>query len=197
MRQINTITKNITFVPVKGNDFYNDFFDKEGNVEVESVIESIYCNSILRSTSGKTDVIKKRFLKGVTDGLIRFKFDDDNKFKFFGIQECKRSIKRNSAAYKYQINQALLYFVQMMQENCKVLIINSVNYFDYILIDENIDIINKFKQDLKDLLKLESPSKACKKCNFINLHDLNIHTCDVPNKVEIDKIMLNIYRNCI
>ena len=56
MRQIGTITQNVTFIPVKGSDFYDDFFDEKGKVEVESVIESVYCNSMLKSTSGKLDL---------------------------------------------------------------------------------------------------------------------------------------------
>lgn len=195
MRQIGTITQNVTFIPVKGSDFYDDFFDEKGKVEVESVIESVYCNSMLKSTSGKVDVIKKRFTKGITDGLIRFKFEGEE-IKFFGIQECKRDIKRNSAAYKYQINQALLYFIQMIEE-CKVLIIDSINYFDYILIDENIEFLNEIKSNLKHALSFGSPSQSCKKCKFVDLCKLKIHTCDVPNETEINKIMLNIYRNCI
>lgn len=201
MRQIKTITKNVTFVPVSGQDFYQDFFDEKGNIEDEPVIESVYCNSILKSTSGKADVIKKKVGRGVTDGLIRFRYDGEI-INFYGIQECKiykpneckKKSKRDSSKYKNQVAQALLYNVQLSQ--CKVLIINSEYYFDYILIDENIDFINEHKDELLNLLSLNSPSKVASKFKF-DLNKLKIHTCNVPTPVKIDQIMLNIYRNCI
>lgn len=194
MRNIKTITRNIKFVPISGIDFYEDFFNADGKIETESVIESVYCNNILKATSGKVDAIKKCFKRGTTDGLLRFRYEG-NIIEFYGIQECKRNIKRNSAAYKYQVIQALLYYIQLSE--CKVLIINSANYFDYIIIDENKEFLNNIQDRLSDLLCIGSPSTVCKNCPINIINNLKIHTCDVPDEIKINNIMLNIYRKCV
>ncbi len=194
MRNIETITRNVDFNSVKGSDIYKDFYDESGNVELESVIESVYCNSLLRATSGKVDALKKKFNRGITDGFLRFRYEG-NIVGFYGIQECKRDITRNRVAYADQVAQALLYFIQCTQ-SCKVIILNSVNYFDYIIVDENKDYIDENKETWLNLLQEKSPSKACKDIRTA-LNHIKIHTCDVPTPAEIDKILLNIYRNCI
>lgn len=194
MRNIETITNNVDFKSVKGIDICKDFYDEAGKLELESVIESVYCNSLLRASSGKVDVLKKKFVRGTTDGFLRFRFKE-NIVEFYGIQECKRDIKRNKIAYADQVGQALLYFIQCSQ-SCKVIILNSVNYFDYIIVDENKEYIEEHKDNWINLLKEKSPSKACKDIRYV-LNNIKIHTCDVPTPAEIDKILLTIYRICV
>lgn len=195
MRQIKTITNVINFIPRCGEDFYNDFFGEDGKIKAESAIESVYCNNIILATTGSVDVIKeKMFTRGISDGVIRFKFGS-NIIEFNGIQECKRKLNRNQIGYPRQILQALLYAIQM--KDCRVLIINSENYFDYIILDENKDFILEKKDQLLNILEQRSPSSGYEVCDFINeLRNLVIHTNDVPKKSQIDKIMLDIYRRC-
>lgn len=195
LRNISTITKVVNFTPVKAEDFYPDFFTESGKVKAESAIESVYSNNILLSTTGKVDVIKEEMCKrGTCDGIVRFKFDS-NIIEFLGIQECKKELKRTSIKYPRQILQALLYAVQL--PDCKVLIINSENYFDYIIIDENKEYILNKREELLAILKEARPSDGYKICDFVeDLRNLKIHTNDIPEKSELDKIMLDIYRRC-
>ena len=184
-------SKFITFNPVKGKDFYDKFF-VNGQVKKEEAIESIYNMFHFRATNNKVEIIKEAATRGTTDGFITAYATIKGKEipVFYGIQECKRDIKRGSAAYYQQIAQALLYAVQF-KKDIKVLLIPSVNYIDYIFMDENkID-----KSELLNLLKEHSPCKACKYvkgvCNFV------VHEVDMPTKAKLDETWKNIYKHCI
>lgn len=186
--------KFVTFNKVHGKDFYNDFFDEEGKVKKEETIESIYNIAHMESTSFGVKVTKEsgRLKKygGITDGYIKAFINHDGKklINFYGIQECKRNIKRNSKAYDYQINQALLYAVQF--EEVKFIIIPSVNYIDYIFLDE----ITINKEALLNELQMASPSVACK--NFPT-PNIKVHQIDMPTQAKIDEMWKSIYKHCI
>lgn len=184
-------SKFITFNPVKGKDFYDKFFT-DGKVKKEEAIESIYNMFHFKATNNKVEIIKESGYRGTTDGFITAYADVAGKEVpvFYGIQECKRDIKRGSAAYYQQIAQALLYAVQF-EEEMKVLLIPSVNYIDYIFMDE----ISINKEELLDLLKDNSPCKACKYVTGIK--DFKVHQVDMPTEAKLDETWKTIYKHCI
>lgn len=188
-------SKFVNWVPVKGSDFYEEFFDNNGKVKKEETIESIYNREHMRATSFSVEVTKESGrIRGITDGLIRaYVQEKDGRFvNFYGIQECKRNIKRGTVAYKEQIAQGLLYTVQF--NGVKVCILPSVNYFDFFFIDENEEAIDR--NYLLSLLEEGSPSKAAKKVDM-NITKLKIYTLDMPTEVDIELAWKLIYKHCI
>lgn len=186
-------SKFVNWVPVKGKDFYNEFFEGD-KVKKEEAIESIYNREHMRATSFSVEVTKESAIRGTTDGLIKAYINEkDGRFvNFYGIQECKRNIRRYTRAYDEQIIQGLLYCVQF--KNIKVLLIPSVNYIDFIFMDENENVINS--EYLISLLKEDPPCRAAKKAIF-NVGKLKIHTLDMPTEADIEDMWKSIYKHCI
>lgn len=186
-------SKFVNWVPVKGKDFYNEFF-YNGKIKKEETIESIYNREHMRATSFNVEVTKESASRGITDGLIKaFVNEKDGRFvNFYGIQECKRDIRRGTKAYQEQIAQGLLYCVQF--NKVKVLLLPSVNYIDFLFIDENKDAIDS--NYLISLLREDSPCKAAKKA-VLNIGKLKIHTLDMPTEADIEDMWKNIYKHCI
>lgn len=183
-------SKFITFTKVTGEEIYPKFF-VNGEIEIEAVIEDVYKNAFSKATNHAVEVVKRSAPRGITDGFITATITKQGKEVecFYGIQEVKRKIKRNTAAYYKQIGQGLLYAVQF-QEDIKVVLFPSENYIDYLYLDEN----NIDKNELLNLLKNDSPCKACKNVNTCNL---KIHQIDMPTQAKIDEMWKNIYKHCI
>lgn len=184
---------NIQFNNIKGSDIYSDFF-YNGNLQNEEGIESVYNNAHAEATSNKVKVFKYKAPKrGRTDGFIKAKTiekDGREYVNFYGLQEVKLNIKRNTKAYKYQIAQAFLYAVQYITEEIKFIIIPSVNYVDYLFMDENE--INK--DELVNLLEQYPPSEACK---LVNIPELKIYKMDMPKQADITNMWKEIYKHCL
>lgn len=186
-------SKFVTFTKVKGSDFYDDFFESNGKVKKEETIESIYNIQHMKSTSFGVEVTKESGrVRGVTDGYVKAFINHNGKreLNFYGIQECKRDINRHTRAYEYQINQSILYAIQF--DEIKFIILPSVNYIDYIFMDEIESDIDK--EELLKALKESSPSIACKD---ISLPYLTIHRIDMPTEAKIDEMWKTIYKHCI
>lgn len=184
--------KFITFNKVNGKDFYNEFFNEDGKVKKEETIESIYNIQHMKSTSFGVEVTKEAGkIRGMTDGYVKcfINHKDSRIVNFYGIQECKRNIKRGTKAYFQQVKQSLLYAVQF--KDIKFVLLPSVNYIDCIYLDENPSIN---KEELLSYLKDDCPSIACK--NF-TISDLKIHQIDMPTQAKIDEMWKNIYKHCI
>lgn len=186
-------SKFITFNSVKGKMIYEDFF-YEGELQNEEGIESAYNNGHSKATNNKVRVLKYKAPKrGKTDGYVKafITEKDGNEYvNFCGIQEVKLNIKRDSAAYRQQIAQSLLYAGQYKIGEIKFVLLPSVNYIDYFFIDENE--INW--KELLDLLEDYPPSKACTK---VKLPNLKIYRMDMPTEADITNMWKEIYRHCI
>lgn len=182
--------KFITFNPIKGSDFYSEFFIN-GKVKQESAIESIYNIAHMKATSFGVEVVKETApIRGTTDGLMKVFINTKNgrECNFQGLQECKRNIRRGTKAYKEHVGQSLLYAIQF--KHSKFIIIPSVNYIDYIFLDEN----NINEDDLLRLLESNSPCEACK---YVDINNIKIHTIDMPEQADITEMWKIIIKHCI
>lgn len=189
-------SKFIEFKPLSGEDIYQDFF-YDGKLQNEEGIESVYNAAHSEISYSNIKVFKyKAPLKGRTDGYIKCKITESDGVayvNFCGLQEVKLNIKRGSTAYRNQIAQALLYYCQYKVGEIKVIIINSVNYFDYFFIDENEGIIDK--EYLLEAIQQGCPSTMCKKITIPN--NLKIYRLDMPTKEDISKSWKHIYKHCL
>lgn len=182
----------VTFNKVNAKKVYKDFFQPNGTLHNEEGIESVINAAIMEATSNKMKVYKYNAPKrGVTDGYIiaNITVNGEDVENFYGIQEVKKGIKRNSAAYKQQINQNLLYGVQY--DNVRFGLISADGYFDYFFYDEC-----KFnREEYLEYLKDDPPSKACKKIKGIP--EMKIYHTDMPENTKIHEVLKTIYKHCI
>lgn len=184
--------KFITFKKVNSKEIYKDFFTEEGTLQNEEGIESVINAAIMEASNNKMKVYKYKAPKrGITDGFIIAKININNKdiINFYGIHEVKKGIKRNSANYKQQVIQNLLYGFQY--NDMGVGIISADGYFDYFFYDE----CNCDKNEYLKLLEEDPPSKACKKIK--QLPDMKIYHTNMPDDTKLDEILKIIYKHCI
>lgn len=123
------------FIPVTGQEIYNQIYDKEHNyIQLETVIEDVYKMATYKASNMQVSTIKRGFYgsREQTDGYMTFAID--GKEEFYGIQEVKRKVSNRPSQYKKQLLQALRYlWLYRNDPSIKVFILNSEKFYVYVL----------------------------------------------------------------
>lgn len=187
--------KRLNFIPVTGQELYDQMYDKEHNyVQVETVIEDIYKMGTYKASNMQVMTIKRGFYgsREQTDGYMTFNLGNK---EFYGIQEVKRKVCNSVNQYKKQLLQALRYlWLYRNDPSIKVIILNSEKFYVYVLRKDIEDLINV----LEPLFKASDKS-ACKSWDDKNLrttiqsYNVNFHTT-LLNDLRLDKTLEEIYK---
>lgn len=123
------------FIPVTGQELYDQMYDKEHNyIQLETVIEDIYKMGTYKASNMQVSTIKRGFYNSreQTDGYMTFSLNGEE--KFYGIQEVKRKVSNRPEQYKKQLLQALRYlWLYRNDPSIKVFVLNSEKFYVYVL----------------------------------------------------------------
>lgn len=187
----------IKLIPLKGLDFYEDFFDEDtGELLKEAAIETIYNNKTLIASNTNIEIVKK----GWSDGWMQFKYPGQ---MFFGYQEVKRKVPCTELQFRKQLLQALKYFYDdtlntKRDKKVKVFCLNSERFYTYVL---RSDLEELFK-DLFPAFELtkESASDTWKDPLLKSImlsHKIPFRVYKMPDTVELHNILRDIYLQCL
>ena len=166
----------------KGIINFNNY-TKQNEKYLQREIENFFSKHLKRIRFTHRHLTSSKYKKGIPDGILYYK----NKQCIF---ELKYTL---SSGYDYnkQLVQALCYY--LLNPKSKVIVIASEKYFDYLKIDENLEIINKYKDKLLTYLEAFSPRTVA---DNVKINDEFIIHKNVVNKdINLRNIMNNIFNN--
>ncbi len=156
---------------------------KQNEKLLQIEFESFFKKHLKRIKFTHKHLTSSKYKKGIPDGILYYK----NKHCIFEL--------KYTLAYGYdyqkQIVQGLCYY--LLNPTNKIIIIASEKYFDYINVDENLEIINKYKDKL--LLFLENFSPRTIADNFKIDDKFVVHQNSINESINLRDIMNNIFNN--
>lgn len=183
------------FIPVTGQELYDQMYDKEHNyIQLETVIEDIYKMGTYRASNMQVSTIKRGFYgsREQTDGYMTFSLNGEE--KFYGIQEVKRKVCNKPSQYKKQLLQALRYlWLYRNDPSIKVFVLNSEKFYVYVL-----------RKDIENLIEQLNPLFAVsKEPAYKSWKDMNLQrtilNADIPfhttllKDLRLDNALKEIY----
>ena len=156
---------------------------KKNEKSLQKEIENYFNKHLKKIRFTHKQLSSKGYKTGIPDGILYYK-----------LKKCIFELKYTLAYgydYKKQIIQAICYY--LLDPSNKTIIIASEKYFDYLYINENIDIINKYKERLLIYLQDFSPRTIAD--NIVINEDFIIHKNKINKEINIKQIINNIFIN--
>lgn len=168
------------------NHFYKgiiNFNSKTNKKEkdLQKEIESYFKKYLKRIKFTHKHLTSTKYKTGIPDGILYYK-----------MSRCLFELKYTHSSgynYKRQLIQGICYY--LLDPSSKVIILASEKYFDYIKVDENLGVINKYKDKLLSYLKDFSPRVVA---DNVEINDeFIIHRNIVNEEINLKEIINRIF----
>lgn len=154
----------------------------ETNLQLE--LESIITECVGSLNFAHYRISKFNSKNGIPDGII---YLNNTKAAF----ELKYTLS-SKYSYNSQLTQVLCYY--LLDNSFKVLFLVSENYFDYLFIDENVEIIESFRNKYEKDLLTYSPRTIADNV-YTNANQFNIHKNKLDEHFDLKSVLEKIIKH--